>query len=222
MAINKKYAGSFDRVQDERELMDEIWLLAGSEAYRGNRMHAIEGRSRLEVIAWYFAENPEFKHWVDHSIEAGTCADAIAELRAKKEEFRRRLQEQREELPTREPNPDFAWMDEFRRKPKEIATLRAPAKKPLALTKPRPTNPVIRQWMRNRVASWPDDKPAPSEGDDWDAVQQHFATGLSREEFRKVRSAETPSEWRKQGPRKPWGQIKNKNCDFTGRRFPQN
>jgi hypothetical protein len=108
VTINKKYAGSFDRAKDERELMDEIYLLAGSEAYRGHRMHAIVGRSRPEVIAWYFAENPEIKRWVDHSIEAGTCADASAELRAKKEEFSRWLHEQREDLPKPESNPQFA------------------------------------------------------------------------------------------------------------------
>ena len=199
-----KYADSFDRAKDERELMDEIWLLAGSEAYRGNRMRAIVGRSRLEVIAWYFAENPEFERWVDRSIEAGTCADAIVELRAKKEE--RQLHEQREDLPTREPNPDFAWMDEFRMKPIVIPAPRAPAKN---VVKQKPTNSAVRQWMRNRVASWPNDKPAPPESDDWDAVQQHFAPGLSRDEFRNVRSELTPPEWRKQGPRKPWGQVKD-------------
>ena len=206
MAINKKYAGSFDRAKDERELMDEIWLLAGSEAYRAHRMHAIMGRSRPEVMAWYFAENPEIKRWVDHSIEAGTCADAIAELRAKKEEFRRWLHEQREDLPMPERNPDFAWMDDFRMKPIVIPAPPAPAKN---VVKPQPTNPAVRQWMRDRVASWPDDKSAPSEGEDWDAVQQHFAPGLSRDEFRNVRREETPPEWRKQGPRKPWPQVKD-------------
>ena len=184
--------------------MDEILLLVGSETYRGNRMRAIVGRSRLEVIAWYFAENPEFKRWVDRNIEAGTCAGAVAELRAEKEE--RQLHEQREDLPTREPNPDFAWMDEFRMKPIVIPAPRAPAKN---VVKPKPTNLSVRQWMLNRVASWPNDKPAPSESDDWDAVQQHFAPGLSRDEFRNVRSELTPPEWRKQGPRKPWGQLKD-------------
>jgi hypothetical protein len=198
---------SFDRAKDERELMDEIWLQAGFEAYRVHRMHEIVGRSRLDVIAWYFAENPEYKRWVDRNIEAGTCADAVAELRAKNEEFRRWLQEQREDLPPHEPNPDFAWMYELRMKPREISAAPAPAKN-AAADKPRPTKPALRQWWLGRVASWPDDKPAPSEDDDWDAVQQHFAPGLSREEFRNVRREVTPPEWRKQGPRKPWGQVK--------------
>jgi hypothetical protein len=198
---------SFDRAKDERELMDEIWLQAGREASRVHRIHEIVGRSRLDVIAWYFAENPEYERWVDRNIEAGTCADAVAELRVKNEEFRRLLQEQREDLPTREPNPDFAWMDEFRRmKPREISAAPAPVKNAAGSSKP--TDRALRQWMRDRVASWPDDKPAPSEDDDWDAVQQHFAPELSREEFRNVRRDVTPREWRKQGPRKPWGQVK--------------
>lgn len=75
--------------------------------------------------------------------------------------------------------------------------------------KPKPTNQAVRQWMRDRVASWPNDKSTPSEGDDLDAVQQHFAPGLSRDEFRNVRKSETPRGWRKQGPRKPWGQVRD-------------
>jgi hypothetical protein len=207
VAINKKYAGSFDRAKDERELMDEIYLLAGSEAYRGQRMHAIVGRSRPEVIARYYAENPEIERWVDRNIEAGTCADAIAELQAKKAE--RQLHEQREDLPRHERNPDFAWMDEFGMKPREISALSSPAKNAVGPNKPKPMNPAVRQWWRERVASWPDDTSTPSEGDDWDAVQQHFAPGLSRDDFRKLRREETPPEWRKQGPRKPLGQVKN-------------
>jgi hypothetical protein len=204
--MKPKYARSFDRAKDERELMDEIWLLAGSEAYRGHRMRALVGRSQPEVIAWHFAENPEFNRWVDRNIEAGTCADATAELRAKNEEFRRWLQEQREDLPRPERNPDFAWMDEFRMKPIVFPAAPAPARN---VVKAKPTNRAVRQWMRDRVASWPNDKPAPSESDDWDAVQQHFAPELSRDEFRNVRKSETPPEWRKQGPRKPWGQLKD-------------
>jgi hypothetical protein len=199
-----KYLNSFDRAKDERELMDEIWLLAGSETYQSNRMHAIAGRSKLEVIAWYFAENPELKRWADRNIEAGTCADATAELRAKKED---RLQhQQREALPRPERNPDFAWMDEFRMKPIVFTAPPAPAKN---VVKQKPTNPAVRQWMQNRVASWPNEKPAPSEGGDWDAAQQDFEPGLSREDFRNVRKSETPPGWRKQGPRKPWGEVKD-------------
>jgi hypothetical protein len=147
VAINKKYAGSFDRAKDEREFMDEIWLQSGIDAYRGHRMREVVGLSRLDVIAWYFAENPDITRWVDRNIEAGTCTDAVAELRAKREEFRRWRQEQREGMPRPERNPDFAWMDDFRMKPIVIPAPPAPAKN---VVKPQPTNPAVRQWMRDR------------------------------------------------------------------------
>lgn len=77
-----------------------------------------------------------------------------------------------------------------------------------AYQKPNPSNPAVRRWMRDRVASWPDDKIAPPEDVDLCAAQNHFAPGLTRDDFRLVREAETPSEWRKQGRRRPWGQVK--------------
>jgi hypothetical protein len=118
----KKYTDSFDRAKDERELMDEIRLQAGIDTYRDHRTREIVGRSRLDVIEWYFAENPEFKRWVDRNIAAGTCADAAADLRAYREEFRRWQDEQREDLPRSERNPDVAaWTDQFRGKPIEIS-----------------------------------------------------------------------------------------------------
>jgi hypothetical protein len=74
--------------------------------------------------------------------------------------------------------------------------------------RPKPTDVVVRRWMRERVANWPGDKPAPNEDGDFAAATAHFAPGLSRDEFRLVRNAETPAEWRKQGRRKPWGKAK--------------
>jgi hypothetical protein len=118
--------------------------------------------------------NPEIKRWVDRSIEAGTCADAKAELRSKNEEFRQWLHEQREDLPMPERNPDFDWMDEFRMKPRETSALPAPAKNAVGSDKPRPTNQAVRQWVRDRVTSWPDDKSTPSEDDDWNAARRHL------------------------------------------------
>jgi hypothetical protein len=83
---------SFCRAQDEHHLMDEIWLLASSEAYiakdGARRLQKMTGQSRLQVIEDYFAENPEIKRWVAWNIEVGTCADAISELREKKARFR--------------------------------------------------------------------------------------------------------------------------------------
>jgi hypothetical protein len=57
--------------------------------------------------------------------------------------------------------------------------------------------------MRDRVANWPSHLKAPTEKQDWAALDGHFAPGLTREEFRLVRANETPSHWRKQGRRRP-------------------
>ncbi len=60
---------SFGRAQDERNLMDEIWLLAVSEAYGAKdatrHLQEMTEQSRLDVIQAYFAANPELKRWVD-------------------------------------------------------------------------------------------------------------------------------------------------------------
>ncbi len=83
--------------------------------------------------------------------------------------------------------------------------------------KPKPTNPAVRSWLHNRLATWPDDKPAPSEPDEFAALNEHFAPGLSRDDFRDLRKLETPAPWRRQGKRQPWGQVKHsapnpRNC----------
>ncbi len=84
-----------------------------------------------------------------------------------------------------------------------------PSKAPLL---PIPTDPAVRQWMRDRVNGWPDDKPAPSESKDLGAVFAYFAPGLTRDEFRLVRKGETPPEWRTQGRRPPWGEAKRQSA----------
>jgi hypothetical protein len=105
---------SFGRAQDERQLMDEIWLLAGSEAYgakdAARRLQEMTGQSRLQVIEAYFAANPEVKRWVDRNIEAGTCAAAVSELREKKERFREWRQERRGGAAQREHDSAFEWL----------------------------------------------------------------------------------------------------------------
>lgn len=81
---------------------------------------------------------------------------------------------------------------------------------PAADPRPKPTDTAVRLWMRERVATWPDDQRAPSEKKDWIAVHAHFGDGLRRnEDFRPIRETETPPEWRTQGPRPPWGKVKN-------------
>jgi hypothetical protein len=76
--------------------------------------------------------------------------------------------------------------------------------------KPQPTDRAVREWFKNRVDAWPDDRSAPSEDDDWLAITQHFAPGLTRDEFRIVRNDKdvTPPEWRTQGRRLLWGKVK--------------
>jgi hypothetical protein len=74
--------------------------------------------------------------------------------------------------------------------------------------RPTPKDHSVRQWMRDRVTGWPDDKLAPSEMEDFQAATRYFAPGLTRDEFRIVRTTETPTEWRQRGPRKRWGEVK--------------
>jgi hypothetical protein len=69
--------------------------------------------------------------------------------------------------------------------------------------KPRPTDPAVRQFQRNRVAGWPKDRAPPTEQEDWETARNHFGPGLTRDEFRLVRRDETPDAWRRQGRRRP-------------------
>jgi hypothetical protein len=104
---------SFSRAQDECELRHEIYLLAGTEAYAAN-----DGGRRLrelmlpevQAVEKYLADNPEMRRWVDRNIEAGTCANAAAELRMKKEEFRQARLAERGDVLRRKPNPEFDWL----------------------------------------------------------------------------------------------------------------
>lgn len=64
---------------------------------------------------------------------------------------------------------------------------------------------AVRKFMRQRVAEWPDHLPAPTEAEDVAALQCEFPRRLTRNEARIVRAEETPDEWRRQGPRQPWG-----------------
>ena len=76
-------------------------------------------------------------------------------------------------------------------------------------TRPKATDPALRQWFRDRVASWPHELAAPSEHKDFIAASQYFASGFGRDDdFRPARRQYTPAEWRKQGPRLPWGQAR--------------
>jgi hypothetical protein len=76
-------------------------------------------------------------------------------------------------------------------------------------SRPRPTHAALRTSFQHRVATWPDDLPAPSEETDWREARAHFGDGMSRADFRPFRRDNTPPEWQISGPRKPWGQLKN-------------
>jgi hypothetical protein len=106
---------SFGRAQDERELLDEIWFQAVSEAYgakdAARRLQEMQGQTRLAVIESYFGANPEIKRWADRNIDAGTCAAAVSELREKREQFQQWKQEQRgKEAPPVPRDPAFDWL----------------------------------------------------------------------------------------------------------------
>jgi hypothetical protein len=120
LAPASKFDTSFSRAQDERQLMDEIWLLAGSEAYGAKdgerRLQEMSVQSRIQVIDGYLAMNPEIKRWVDRNVEAGTCAAAVAELREKKE----RLRQSRLAPPRPERDPAFEWMRQLSRRPASL------------------------------------------------------------------------------------------------------
>jgi hypothetical protein len=89
----------------------------------------------------------------------------------------------------------------------------APQSAPLALVpsdadRPKATISALTEWFRVRVATWPDIEAAPSEPNDVRAAIDYFAPGLTRDEVRTIRGDATPSQWRKQGRRKPWGNVK--------------
>jgi hypothetical protein len=90
-----------------------------------------------------------------------------------------------------------------------------------ATTRPKPSNQAVREWIRGRVAGWPDEEAAPTEDEDFEAAKSHFGDGLTRAEFRIVREEGTPQAWRKQGRRKPWGRQRYLpvNLPIRGRRI---
>ncbi len=70
---------SFKRAQDERLLMDKIWMMATTEAYVARQAQKLSG-SRDHVIDTFYSEQPELKRFVDRNIEAGTCHEALLQL----------------------------------------------------------------------------------------------------------------------------------------------
>jgi hypothetical protein len=66
-------------------------------------------------------------------------------------------------------------------------------------SKPSYSDQEMQDWFRERVSNWGNNKP-PSEASDWKEFRMRFP-GVKREPFRELRRANTPPEWRKQGPR---------------------
>ena len=90
--------------------------------------------------------------------------------------------------------------------PKPLIEIGVAAKPPPKPSKP--TDKEVERWLRDRVAGWPDNQRAPTEDDDLQAAREHFGYHFKRDDFRFIRDKATPPEWRTQGPRKPWGQVK--------------
>jgi hypothetical protein len=77
--------------------------------------------------------------------------------------------------------------------------------------RPEASDENVNHWFTARMAAWPDHEPAPSEEADWAAFGDHFGRyAVSRETFRALRRKHTPPEWRKQGQRRPWGEVRPK------------
>ncbi len=120
---------SFARAQDEWELRHEIYLLAAAEprcAKDGERRLRELMMPEVQAVEMYLAENPETRRWVERNIQAGTCAAAVAELRKKKEQFRRARLAKLGDVPRRERNPEFDWMRQA------AAGMQAPTRPPPA------------------------------------------------------------------------------------------
>jgi hypothetical protein len=86
-----------------------------------------------------------------------------------------------------------------------------PADLPPPPRRRKPTTAAVKEWIRIRVADWPDELPPPAEDVDWAAARREFGDGLRRDDFRPIRENGVPPEWKTQGRRKPWGQLK-KGC----------
>lgn len=77
-------------------------------------------------------------------------------------------------------------------------------------THPEPqwTDEAAAQWFKERVREWRRDLPPPTEPEDLAAAEAYFVKGnVIRKNFRKLRTDNTPPVWRRQGPRRPWGDL---------------
>lgn len=133
MTAKSKGRSLLERAGDEASLINEIWLIAGIDAFQRNLMHQVTGRPASEVVDWYLSEHSHMRRFVDRHIEAGTCAEAIAELRSEREKSLPGP------LPASRRNTGFEWADSFRAQPAEISA--RTANEPSA---PKPQDPIAR------------------------------------------------------------------------------
>lgn len=130
--------GSLAAIQAENGLWHELWLVALDEAQNAKdakrRMDEIAGLTESQVVDVYFSYRPKMKSWAEGHIAAGTCEEAIQELRAYFKEMKKARAAQRAEqaklarmrpeeicAPPREDAPD--WMKPFMLGPAQIPKL---------------------------------------------------------------------------------------------------
>jgi hypothetical protein len=82
----------------------------------------------------------------------------------------------------------------------------AEAAQPTAIRQPPAPRPsyspeALSAWFVLRVRIWPKEAPAPIETQDLEAARAYFDGEIARDEFRDIRRAKTPEDWRRSGPR---------------------
>jgi hypothetical protein len=91
------------------------------------------------------------------------------------------------------------WPDE-RRPPRPPQQAQAPAKEKSAFSQAK-----LRAWYEDRVRTWPEGKPGPTEAQDRLAASDALKTKIPRDAIRAVRNELAPADWLKPGPRKSRG-----------------
>jgi hypothetical protein len=182
---NPKTVGSFNRVREERELADEIFTLAGGDAYRRNLMHLVQGLPRAQVLDWYYSEYPEMRRYVEQHIEAGTCMDAVRELQS---EIAKTSPQQPSQDRRREPG--LEWMDEFSGKPREITRRpRVAAKEWSTKRRPRGREPVVSNRVEREMRDYD-----PAELAALKEEEMRVVFNASRDTVRRVRNKVLPKK----------------------------
>jgi hypothetical protein len=75
-----------------------------------------------------------------------------------------------------------------------------PAEAQTSARQPAYSPEALAAWFVLRVFAWPKDVRPPTEGQCRKAASDFFEGSIPRDEFRKIRIAKTPANWRKAGP----------------------